>query len=93
MKEGGVKASELKRAKQMARVNILLSEESSSAQMGRLARNELYFGEQKTTEATLAAVEGVTLEDVQRVALEMFDAQFINLAAIGPIQGELAFEI
>ena len=67
----------------MARVNILLSEESSSAQMGRLARNEMYFGRQVSPRETLAAIEAVTLEDVQSAAREMFDANLVNVAAIG----------
>ena len=95
VKNDGLKPVELKRAKQMARVNLLLSEESSSAQMGRLARNELYFGRQISPRETLAAIEAVTLDDAQSAAREMFDSQLMNLAAIGPIPpGEtLAFEL
>lgn len=85
VKNSGLKPIELKRAKQMARVNILLSEESSSAQMGRLARNEMYFGRQISPRETLAAIEAVTLEDVQSAAREMFDPALVNVAAIGPI--------
>ena len=68
----------------MSRVNLLLSEESSSAQMSRIARNELYYGRQKSTAEVLNDVLSVTLEDIQRVANEMFDPQLMNLAAIGP---------
>ena len=85
VKKDGLKPIELKRAKQMARVNLLLSEESSSAQMGRLARNEMYFGRQISPRETLAAIEAVTLNDVQNTAREMFDPELINVAAIGPI--------
>ena len=85
VKKDGLKPVELKRAQQMARVNILLSEESSSAQMGRLARNEMYFGRQISPRETLAAIEAVTLQDVQSAAREMFDANLVNVAAIGPI--------
>ena len=85
VKNDGLKPIELKRAKQMARVNILLSEESSSAQMGRLARNEMYFGRQISPRETLAAIEAVSLQDVQSAATEMFDPALVNLAAIGPI--------
>ena len=85
VKADGLRAIELKRAKQMARVNILLSEESSSAQMGRLARNEMYFGRQISPRETLAAIEAVTLDDVQSAAREMFDPALVNVAAIGPI--------
>ena len=95
VKQDGLKPIELKRAKQMARVNILLSEESSSAQMGRLARNEMYFGRQISPRETLAAIEAVSLQDVQSAAREMFDAALVNVAAIGPISEseDLAIEL
>lgn len=88
LKKSGVSKSELVRAKEMARVNILLSEESSSAQMGRIARNELYFGRQKSTEETLSAVLAVTPEQIQEVANEIFDPKWMNFAAIGPFEDE-----
>ena len=93
VKENGVGKNELKRAKQMARVNILLAEESANAKMNRLARNELYFGKQKSPRETLEAIERVTLEEIQAVAHEMFDPSLLNLAAIGPIDEKIEFEI
>jgi predicted Zn-dependent peptidase len=95
VKNDGVRASELKRAKQMARVNILLAEESASAKMSRLARHELYFGAQKSTEESLALIENVSLEGVIEVAREMFVPELMNLAAIGPIpeREELLIEL
>lgn len=88
VKAKGVTRQELQRAKQMSRANILLAEESSSAQMGRLARNELYYGRQRSTAELLQKVSAVTLEDVRAVANEMFDARTMNLAVIGPIGGQ-----
>ncbi len=94
IKKNGVTKSELKRAKQMARVNLLLAEESSSAQMGRIARNELYFGRQKSTEETLLEVESVSLEQVQCAANEMFVPELMNFAAVGPFaEGEAPLEV
>jgi predicted Zn-dependent peptidase len=93
VKNDGVKAIELKRAKQMARVNLLLGEESSSAQMSRIARNELYFGRQKSTAETLSKIEAVTLEEIQFVAREMFVPELMNFAAIGPIPEKAKLEI
>lgn len=84
VKRDGVKRVELKRAKQMARANLLLAEESSSAQMSRIAMHELYFGRQKPTAEVLSEVQAVTLEAVHAAAIEMFDPLFMNLTAIGP---------
>ncbi len=93
VKNEGVKAIELKRAKQMARVNLLLGEESSGAQMGRIARNELYFGRQKSSLETLAQIEAVTLDEIQAVAREMFVPSLMNFAALGPIPAKTTLGI
>ncbi|HEX9997540.1 MAG TPA: pitrilysin family protein [Abditibacterium sp.] len=93
VKNDGVKAIELKRAKQMARVNLLLGEESSSAQMSRIARNELYYGRQKSTAETLDQILSVTMDEIQEVAREMFQSELMNFAAIGPISEKTKLEI
>jgi len=84
MKARGVTRAEWKRAQEMSRINILLAQESSSAQMSRLARNELLYGRQKSTEEVLAEVRGVSMEAIQQVACEIFDSRLMNLAAVGP---------
>jgi predicted Zn-dependent peptidase len=88
VKKNGVTRAEWKRALQLARANILLAEESSSAQMSRIARNELYFGHQRSTEEVLADIMAVTPEDIHQVANEMFDAKLMNLTAIGPLESD-----
>ena len=93
VKNDGVKAIELKRAKQMARVNLLLGEESSSAQMSRIARNELYYGRQKSTSETLDQILAVTMDEIQEVARELFQPELMNFAAIGPIPEKTKLEI
>jgi predicted Zn-dependent peptidase len=86
LKAKGVTRAELKRAHQMTRANILLGEESSSLQMSRIARNELYYGRQKSTAEVLQEVLSVTADDVHQVANEMFNESLMNLAAIGPFK-------
>jgi predicted Zn-dependent peptidase len=54
--------------------------------MGRIARNELYFGRQKSTEEVLQRVLAVSADDIQKVANEMFDSSLMNLAAVGPFE-------
>jgi predicted Zn-dependent peptidase len=52
--------------------------------MGRIARNELYYGRQRKTEDVLKQVMAVTTDDLQRVANHMFYASLMNLAIVGP---------
>jgi predicted Zn-dependent peptidase len=89
VKKDGVRKNELVRAKEMMRTGILLSEESSSSQMNRIARNELYYGRQRSTEEVLSAVMEVELDEIQSAAQELFDPATMNLTAIGPV-GEVA---
>ena len=93
VREGGVRESELKRAKRMARINMVLSEESLGARMSRLARNEFTWGAQKSLEETLAAFERVSLDDVQGVAREVFRSEAFQLAALGPVPAKTRLEL
>ena len=72
------------------RAGILLAEESSSAQMSRIARNELYYGRQRGTEEVLADMMKVSLGDLQQTANDWFDPAMMNLAAVGALVGEPA---
>lgn len=93
VRDKGVTKSEWKRAQEMARINVLLAEESVGAQMNRIARNELYLGRQKPLQETLRDLQNVSIDDVQAVANEMFQAETINLAAIGPLEKPLCVEL
>ena len=86
IKEKPVGRAELQRAQQMMKINVLLAEESSGAQMSRIARNELYYGRQKSTEETLREIASVSADEIQTLANETFDARYMNLAAIGPFE-------
>jgi predicted Zn-dependent peptidase len=85
VKARGATKAELQRAKEMMRAGILLNEESSSAQMNRIARNELYYGRQRDTEEVLAKVMQTTLDEVHRAANELFAPEMMNLSAVGPL--------
>lgn len=75
---------ELNRAKEQLKGNLLLSLESTSNRMSRLAKIELYQDQLLTPEESVAKVEAVTPEDVRRVAGEMFEAKEPVITAIGP---------
>lgn len=77
---------ELKRAKEQLKGNLLLSLESTSNRMSRLAKIELFQDQLLTPEESVAKVEAVTAEDVRRVAAEMFEVQEPVITAIGPFK-------
>ena len=77
---------ELNRAKEQLKGNLLLSLESTSNRMSRLAKIELYHDQLLTPEESVAKVEAVTAADVLRIAAEMFGAEEPVITAIGPFK-------
>ena len=88
VKKDGVTEEELVRANQMSRANLLLAEESSSSQMGRIARNEWYYEHQRSTQDVLDDILAVTQADIRNVAQEMFSDELMNVVAVGPFESD-----
>jgi predicted Zn-dependent peptidase len=74
---------ELERAKNQSKGNIVLGLESSSARMGNLARQQMYYGRFHTVDEIIADVDRVTPADVQRVATELLVGDNISLTLLG----------
>jgi predicted Zn-dependent peptidase len=87
LKNEPVTAEELRRAKDHLKGSLVLSLESTSARMANLARSEMYFGTFFTTDELLAAVEGVTREQVQAAAAEYFSSDRISATVVGSLNG------
>ena len=68
LRDTPVPADELQRAKDHLKGSLMLSLESTSSRMSHLARQEIYFDHHFTLDETLAGIERVTADDVQRVA-------------------------
>lgn len=76
---------ELKRTKDQLKGNLLLSLESSGSWMTRLAQNEIYFGEYIPIEEVIQGIEGVTSEEVNQLAQDLFREELFCLTVLGPI--------
>src|SRR5215216_304186 len=81
-----VSDAELQRAKDQLKVSIMLSLESTSARMSNLARQEIFFGRQFTLDEILERIERVTIDDVQRIANEIFRGDGLAITAIGQLE-------
>jgi predicted Zn-dependent peptidase len=75
---------ELRRAKDHLKGNLMLGLESTSARMTHLARQDIYFDKPFTLDETLAGIERVTSEDVQRVAATLFSNGSLGATVLGP---------
>lgn len=87
-----VDATELARAKDYFAGRMLLSLEDSYRTAMFYTVQELLEKKVETPEEVLAMVEKVTVEDIQRVAKDIFVNQKLNLAVVGPFKDESKFE-
>src|SRR4029077_14219959 len=67
LKKHGVSAEELERTKEHLKGSLMLSLESTSSRMNRLAKHEMHLGSFLTMDAMLASIDGVKHEEVQEL--------------------------
>ncbi|HET9373150.1 MAG TPA: hypothetical protein VFO19_22965, partial [Vicinamibacterales bacterium] len=54
------------------------------SRMSHLARQQIYFGRFFSLDETLAAIDAVTVDDVQRVARDLFRGGELVATVVGP---------
>ena len=86
MKEKGITAEELKKAKEHITGSILLGMESTGSRMSRLAKDEFAFGRSFKIEEVVSGIGRVTLKQIHDVANTLFNTKTISVTAIGPIE-------
>ncbi|HWC35635.1 MAG TPA: pitrilysin family protein [Mycobacteriales bacterium] len=80
---GGLTAAELERGRGQMRGGFVLGLEDTGSRMSRLGKSELVYGELMTVDEVIAAIDAVSLDDVQEVAADLFTRP-MSLAVIGP---------
>jgi len=85
LKKDGVTADELKRAKDHLKGSLMLSLESTSSRMNRLAKHEMHLGSFLTMDAMLASIDGVKHEEVQALVTQVIDEDQLALTTLGPL--------
>ncbi len=80
----GITSDELERGKGQIAGATALGLEDSYARMNRLGRSEIGSGEFLSLDASIAAVEAVTTDDVHRLA-QYLASQPLSLVAVGPV--------
>jgi predicted Zn-dependent peptidase len=87
LKDETLPDSELRRAKDHLKGSLMLNLESTSSRMSHLARQEIYFDRQFGLDETLEGVERVSLDDVQRVARDLFADGALAATVLGAVNG------
>ncbi|HET9491176.1 MAG TPA: pitrilysin family protein [Methylomirabilota bacterium] len=85
LKKNGVSVDELKRAKDHLKGSLMLSLESTSSRMNRLAKHEMHLGSFLTMDAMLASIDGVRHEEVQALVSDLLDEERLALTTYGPL--------
>ena len=97
LRREGVTPDELRRAKEHLKGSLMLSLESTSSRMTRIAKQELYFGQSFSLDEILVAVDQVGTEEIMAVIDQLFGKAQLSLVALGPVpagsvaQDQLAF--
>ena len=87
-----VSSSEIRKAKDSVKGGALIDMESSDAQASFVGMQELLTGKILTLEQEFAKIEKVTVNDIQRVAKDVFRLNRLNLALVGPFKDKSKFE-
>jgi predicted Zn-dependent peptidase len=82
----GIDADELARGKGQLKGGLVLGLEDSASRMTRLGKSELIDDELLSIDEVIASIDAVTLDDVRRLAAELFTQPEI-LAVVGPDRG------
>lgn len=92
IKNKKVSQKELRKAKDYIKGKSILNMESSDEQASFYGFQELLENKILTLEEKFAKIEAVTVNDIQRVAKDIFRPEKLNLALIGPFKDKQRFE-
>ena len=87
LKREPVPADELRRAKDHLKGSLMLNLESTSSRMSHHARQEIYRDRADGLDEMLAAIEGVSVDDVRRLAAEFFAPDALGVTVLGDVNG------
>jgi predicted Zn-dependent peptidase len=83
-----VPSLELTKAKELVKGRLLLRMEDSRSVAGWLGGQELLTGQIYTVDEVASIIDAITVDDLKRVAAQMLVTEKINVAVVGPIDGE-----
>jgi predicted Zn-dependent peptidase len=91
LRQEEIPPEELARAKDFIKGQLLLFMEDSFSVALWFGSQEILFPEVLTYEEAIEAIEATTTADIQRVARTLFREEKLNLAVVGPFNGEDGF--
>jgi predicted Zn-dependent peptidase len=87
LRDERVSSAELRRAKDHLKGSLMLNLESTSSRMSHLARQEIYRDRTDSLDEMLAAIERVSIDDIQRLAQLFFAGGSLGVTVLGNVNG------
>jgi predicted Zn-dependent peptidase len=84
-RQEGVTQSELDRAREQAKSNLLMSLESTSSRMNRLGSGVLHLGESMDPDDLIRRYDAITTEDILALAQRVLDFDEMSFSAVGRV--------
>lgn len=85
IKESGITAAELDKAKNQLLSSLILGLETSKARMSRMANSYLNFGRIVEMDELIEKVKRIELDDIKKVAAEVFSEEHYSISILGDI--------
>lgn len=92
VKDGEITEEEVKKAKEYNKGHFVLGLEDTQSVATFFGMNQILEKKIKTPEESLASIEAVTRDEVERVAKKYLDTKAFNLAIIGDFKDEERFK-
>ncbi len=89
----GVGSEELTRAKELSKGRLDLRLEDTQSAAMWYSYQQLLNGEVLSVEEVCARIDAVTSDDIARVACQLLSSSRLNLAVVGPVEGEIAEDL
>ena len=90
--KGSFSEDEINKAKRLTKGRMLLGMEDSRSVAMSFGAQELMYGSVKTVDEIAENIDGLTLDDINRVANKILQEDKLNLAVVGPFKDIQKFE-
>jgi predicted Zn-dependent peptidase len=87
LKKEGLSAAELRRVKNQLKGNLLLGLETSDSRMTRIAKNEIYFGQDISPEEIASRIDATTNDEIVALAEALLREEQLALTLLGDLKG------
>jgi predicted Zn-dependent peptidase len=92
LKREGLRAEELKRVKNQLKGSLLLGLETSDNRMSRIAKNEIYFGEDIPPREVAARIDATTNDEIAALAQRLLRPEAMAITLLGDLKGRAVGE-